>query len=104
MNFSIQSLYTWYRNTLRNPKYRWWVIIGTVAYLISPLDISPDFIPIIGQIDDVFLLTLFVTEVSGLVIDGWKTKKGTVENSTSNTVNNAPPTGETVDVDSVSVK
>ncbi|MFM7365256.1 MAG: YkvA family protein [Cuspidothrix sp.] len=104
MNFSIQSLYTWYRNTLRNPKYRWWVIIGTVVYLISPLDISPDFIPIIGQIDDVLLLTLFVTEVSGLVIDGWKAKKGTVNNSTSNTVNNTPPTGETVDVDSVSVK
>ena len=104
MNFSIQSLYTWYRNTLRNPKYRWWVIIGTVAYLISPLDISPDFIPIIGQIDDVLLLTLFVTEVSGLVIDGWKAKKGTVENSTNSTVNNAPPTGETVDVGSVSMK
>lgn len=103
MNFSIQSLYTWYRNTLRNPKYRWWVIIGTVAYLISPLDISPDFIPIIGQIDDVFLLTLFVTEVSGLVIDGWKAKKGNVENSSTNTVNNAPP-GETVDVNSVSMK
>ncbi|MFM7408331.1 MAG: YkvA family protein [Cuspidothrix sp.] len=104
MNFSIQSLYTWYRNTLRNPKYRWWVIIGTVAYLISPFDISPDFIPIIGQIDDVLLLSLFVTEVSGLVIDGWKAKKGNVENSTNNTVNNTPPTGETVDVDSVSVK
>ncbi|MEY2913318.1 MAG: hypothetical protein RLZZ184_2627 [Cyanobacteriota bacterium] len=68
------------------------------------MDISPDFIPIIGQIDDVFLLTLFVTEVSGLVIDGWKAKKGTVENSTNSKVNNAPPTGETVDVDSVSVK
>ncbi|MDP5016100.1 DUF1232 domain-containing protein [Anabaena sp. UHCC 0187] len=104
MNFSIQSLYTWYRNTLRNPKYRWWVIIGTVAYLISPLDISPDFIPIIGQIDDVLLLTLFVSEVSGLVIDGWKAKKGTVENNTSNTANYAPPVGDTVDVDSVSVK
>jgi uncharacterized membrane protein YkvA (DUF1232 family) len=103
MNFSIQSLYTWYRNTLRNPKYRWWVIIGTVTYLISPLDISPDFIPIIGQIDDVFLLTLFVTEVSGLVIDGWKAKKENVKNNTSNIGNNAPP-GETVDVDSVSVK
>ncbi len=104
MNFSIQSLYTWYRNTLRNPKYRWWVIIGTVAYLISPLDISPDFIPIIGQIDDVLLLTLFVTEVSGLVIDGWKAKKVNVKNTTSDTVNNAPPSGETVDVDSVSMK
>lgn len=104
MNFSIQSLYTWYRNTLRNPKYRWWVIIGTVTYLISPLDISPDFIPIIGQIDDVFLVTLFVTEVSGLVIDGWKAKKVNVQNTTSSTVNHAPSTGETVDVDSVSMK
>jgi len=104
MNFSIQSLYTWYRDTLRNPKYRWWIIIGTVAYLISPLDISPDFIPVIGQIDDVLLLTLFVSEVSGLVIDGWKAKKGTVEDSTSNTPDPAPSPGETVDVDSVSVK
>ena len=104
MNFSIQSLYTWYRNTLRNPKYRWWIIIGTVAYLISPLDISPDFIPIIGQIDDVLLLSLFVSEVSSLVLDGWKSKKGTVENSTSNPANHAPAAGETVDVDSIPVK
>jgi uncharacterized membrane protein YkvA (DUF1232 family) len=104
MNFSIQSLYTWYRNTLRNSKYRWWVIIGTVAYLISPLDISPDFIPIIGQVDDVLLLTLFVTEVSGLVIDGWKTKKGTVGNSTSNSANHATSPGETVDVSSTTSK
>jgi uncharacterized membrane protein YkvA (DUF1232 family) len=104
MNFSIQSLYTWYRSTLRNPKYRWWIIIGTIAYLISPLDISPDFIPIIGQIDDVLLLTLFVSEISGLVIDGWKAKKGTGENSAGNTANHGSSTGETVDVDSVPVK
>ena len=52
MNFSIQSVYTWYRETLRNPKYRWWIILGTLAYLISPIDIAPDFLPVIGQIDD----------------------------------------------------
>lgn len=106
MNFSIQSLYTWYRNILRNPKYRWWVIIGTIAYLISPIDISPDIFPIIGQVDDVLLLTLFVTEVSGLVIDGWKTKKGHVDYSTNNTVNqtSTTTTTETVDVDAVNIK
>ncbi|MEA5551815.1 YkvA family protein [Anabaena cylindrica UHCC 0172] len=100
MNFSIQSLYSWYRNTLRNPKYRWWVIFGTIAYLISPIDIAPDFIPVIGQIDDVLLLTLLVSEVSGLVVDGWKAKKGNVETST----NEPTSTDNTVDVDAVSVK
>lgn len=104
MNFSIQSLYTWYRNVLRNPKYRWWVIIGTIAYLISPIDISPDFIPIIGQVDDVLLLTLFVTEVSGLVIDGWKAKKGHTDYNSTNTVNKTSTTAETVDVDVVDIK
>jgi uncharacterized membrane protein YkvA (DUF1232 family) len=100
MNFSIQSLYTWYRNTLRNPKYRWWVILGTAAYLLSPIDIAPDFIPVIGQIDDVLLLTLLVSEVSGLVIEGWKAKKGNVETN----VNQSTSTDNTVDVDAVPMK
>lgn len=99
MGFSIQSLYTWYRNVLRNPKYRWWVIIGTVAYLLSPIDIAPDFIPVVGQVDDLLLLTLLVSEVSGLVIDGWKARTGRVE-----TTNESTATDNTVDVDAVSVK
>ncbi|NRB06652.1 MAG: DUF1232 domain-containing protein, partial [Richelia sp.] len=56
MKFSIQSLYVWYRNLLRNPKYRWWVILGTIVYLISPFDILPEVIPILGEVDDVLLL------------------------------------------------
>jgi uncharacterized membrane protein YkvA (DUF1232 family) len=28
---------------------------GLVAYLASPLDLIPDFIPVIGQLDDAFL-------------------------------------------------
>ena len=58
MKFSVQSVYEWYRSTLRNPKYRWWVILGTLVYLVSPIDIAPDFLPIVGQLDDVFLLTI----------------------------------------------
>ncbi|NET01125.1 MAG: DUF1232 domain-containing protein [Sphaerospermopsis sp. SIO1G2] len=99
MSFSIQSLYTWYRNVLRNPKYRWWVIIGTVVYLLSPIDIAPDFIPVVGQVDDLLLLTLLVSEVSGLVIDSWKTRTGRNE-----TTNKSESTDNTVDVDAVSVK
>jgi uncharacterized membrane protein YkvA (DUF1232 family) len=104
MKFSIQSVYTWYRNLLQNPKYRWWVILGTLVYILSPIDIAPDFIPIVGEIDDIFLLTLLVTEVSGLVIEGWKARKGYVETNTSSTAEDTTATGNTVDVDAVSVK
>ena len=44
--------YDWYRNLIRNSKYRWVIIVGTLLYLISPIDLLPDFIPLIGQIDD----------------------------------------------------
>ncbi|MCC5614662.1 DUF1232 domain-containing protein [Nostoc sp. CHAB 5836] len=104
MKFSIQSLYAWYRNVLRNPKYRWWVILGTLVYLVSPFDILPDFIPVAGQIDDVFLLTLLVSEVSGLVIEGWKARKGDVGAEAANTTEGSTSTGSTIDVDAVSVK
>ncbi|MBW4564880.1 MAG: DUF1232 domain-containing protein [Mojavia pulchra JT2-VF2] len=104
MNFSIQSLYTWYRNSLRNPKYRWWVILGTLVYLLSPIDIAPDFIPIVGQIDDVLLLSLLVSEVSGLVIEGWKARKGVADTKASNTSEDSTSTNKTIEVDAVSVK
>ena len=99
MNNFPKSIYNWYRNTLRNPKYRWWMILGSILYILSPIDISPDFIPIIGQIDDVVILTLLVSEVSQLLIDTAKARKGEVaESYTDNT------TEKTVDVDAVSMK
>ncbi|MBD2196201.1 MULTISPECIES: YkvA family protein [Calothrix] len=104
MKFSIQSVYTWYRSLLQNPKYRWWVILGTLVYILSPIDIAPDFIPIVGEIDDVLLLTLLVTEVSGLVIEGWKARKGNVETSTNYTSEDNTTTANTVDVDATPVK
>ena len=68
MNFSLSSLYDWYRNAIRHPKYRWWVMLGTIIYLISPIDIAPDFIPVIGQVDDVLLAGLLFTELSQMMI------------------------------------
>ncbi|MGQ4647038.1 DUF1232 domain-containing protein [Lyngbya aestuarii] len=97
-NFSIQSIYNWYRNTIRNPKYRWWIVLGTLAYIFSPIDIAPDFIPILGQIDDVLVLTMLVSEISQLLIDSVKSRKD--EKVTASTNNTAE---KTVDVDSVSV-
>jgi uncharacterized membrane protein YkvA (DUF1232 family) len=99
MNFSIQSLYNWYRGLLRNPKYRIWVILATLAYIASPIDIAPDFIPFVGQIDDFLVLSILVSEVSGLVLEGWKARKGE-----SNTATESTSSESTVDVDAVSVK
>ncbi|PSO52819.1 MAG: DUF1232 domain-containing protein [Cyanobacteria bacterium QH_8_48_120] len=98
MRFPIQSLYKWYRNAIRNPKYRLWVIMGTLIYLVSPIDISPDLIPILGQIDDFAILTIFLTEIWGLVSDNLRS-----EQSNDSTPSIKDTSGETIDVDAVSV-
>lgn len=101
MSFSIQSIYTWYRDIIRNPKYRWWVIAGTLVYVLSPFDISPDFIPVVGQIDDVLLVTLLVSEVSQVVVEGIKRRQGKVTNNADNVAVATPD--EVVDVKAVSI-
>jgi uncharacterized membrane protein YkvA (DUF1232 family) len=63
-SFSLESVYSWYRGLVANPKYRWWVIAGTMLYLFSPFDIAPDFIPFIGQLDDAIVVTLLATELA----------------------------------------
>jgi uncharacterized membrane protein YkvA (DUF1232 family) len=87
MKISMTSIYNWYRNTLRNPKYRWWIVLGTLVYLISPFDIAPDFIPFIGEIDDVMLATLLVTEVSQLFLEKFKSRQQNTPDS--NAVDNS---------------
>ncbi len=104
MNFSLQSLYNWYRNLIRNPKYRWWVILGSVLYFISPIDIAPDFIPFVGEFDDAILLTLLVSEVSQLVIEGVKSRKSNADTKAPNAAEASTTTANTVDVNAISVK
>jgi len=95
------KLYDWYRNTLRNPKYRWWIILGTLVYLISPIDISPDFLPIIGQIDDAAIAALLIAEVSQLFLDRIKSAKTNA--STQPPTASDAASGDSVDVKAVSV-
>jgi Protein of unknown function (DUF1232) len=54
--FFTQMLQDGIRKALRNPKYRWLTILAALFYLISPLDIIPDAIPILGWIDDGIIL------------------------------------------------
>lgn len=68
-------LHNWYRKALKHTKYRWLVILGTLLYLVSPLDISPDALPIIGWIDDGIIASLLISEVASLVTDELKKKQ-----------------------------
>ena len=77
MNFSLESLYTWYRQMLNHPRYRWWIVLGSLAYLLSPIDLLPDVFPIIGLIDDGLIATLLVSEISQMVLSRLKGKATT---------------------------
>ena len=101
MNFSLSSLYDWYHDAIRHPKYRWWVMLGTVIYLISPIDIAPDFIPVLGQLDDVMIAGLLFTELSQMMIAKLQSRQeGKDVNPTVDVPN---PNNKTVDVDAETV-
>jgi len=34
------------------------LVAGAIAYIVTPVDLVPDFIPFLGQVDDVYLLIL----------------------------------------------
>jgi uncharacterized membrane protein YkvA (DUF1232 family) len=40
----------------RTPWYAKWLAVFMVAYALSPIDLIPDFIPIIGYLDELILL------------------------------------------------
>lgn len=42
----------------RVPKRSKLVLGGTLLYLISPIDVVPDFVPALGQVDDVVVVLL----------------------------------------------
>ena len=96
----------WYRVLIRNPKYRWLVILGSLVYLISPLDLFPDLVPFVGQIDDVILVTLLFSEVFQRLLGGTGLDSSNADfasQANPQTYEATDPTVTTVDVDAVSV-
>jgi uncharacterized membrane protein YkvA (DUF1232 family) len=93
------KFYDWYRNLIRNSKYRWLIIAGTLLYLFSPIDILPDVIPLLGQIDDTVVLGLLVAEISSLLMDRLKAQK-----NDPNEVGQGTPSSDAVDVEATPVK
>jgi uncharacterized membrane protein YkvA (DUF1232 family) len=53
-----------HRETPRAAKLVAW---GVLAYALSPIDLVPDFIPVLGQLDDIILIPLGVALVVKLV-------------------------------------
>lgn len=91
--------YDWYRNLVRNSKYRWVIIAGTLLYLFSPIDLLPDVIPLVGQIDDTVVLGLLMAELSSMLMDRLKAQKDT----TTATVD-GQPAADAVEVEATTVK
>lgn len=59
LEVDIYALYLSYRDP-RVPWYAKLIIVCVVAYAFSPIDLIPDFIPVLGYLDDLILLPLGV--------------------------------------------
>ena len=68
-----------FKRLLGDPRLPRWckaLVAATVAYLLLPVDLVPDFIPIAGQLDDAILVALVLRTVlraggSELLRDHW---------------------------------
>ncbi len=47
----------------QTPRAAKWVAIAVIAYAVSPIDLIPDFIPVLGMLDELLLIPLGVALV-----------------------------------------
>lgn len=98
--FFAQPLHDLFRKLVRNPKYRWFILAGSLIYLISPLDISPDVFPIVGWLDDGMIVTLLATEVTQMLLD----RRNALKDKPASSTASVSETNPTIDVKATSVK
>jgi uncharacterized membrane protein YkvA (DUF1232 family) len=54
----------------RDPRVPWYakaLAVGVAAYALSPIDLIPDFIPVLGYLDDVIILPLGILLVVRMI-------------------------------------
>jgi uncharacterized membrane protein YkvA (DUF1232 family) len=69
----------------RDPRTPWYaklLVAGIVAYALSPIDLIPDFIPVLGYLDDFVLIPLGIAFVIQLIPDAvWAESRARAEQS-----------------------
>ena len=68
MNQSLHALYFTIHDP-RTPSYAKYLIVVIVAYALSPIDLIPDFIPVLGYLDDLILLPIGIYLAIRLIPD-----------------------------------
>ncbi len=53
----------------RTPRRARWWLIGLAIYIASPIDPIPDFLPVIGHLDEVVLVPLILRHVRTMIPD-----------------------------------
>ncbi|WP_076859018.1 YkvA family protein [Bradyrhizobium mercantei] len=79
---NLSSIKAWARNlkrdsvalylASRDPRVPWYakaLAVAVAAYALSPIDLIPDFIPVVGYLDDLILLPLGIWIAISLVPD-----------------------------------
>lgn len=60
------------------------IVVATIAYLLTPFDLIPDFIPFLGQADDIYLLALALDRLLNnagidVLLDHWDGEVSSLE-------------------------
>jgi len=56
-----RMLSAWFKGDYKNISTKSIIaVVAALIYFVNPLDLIPDFIPVIGQIDDIFILGYLV--------------------------------------------
>ena len=70
---SFKREITVYRRVLKDPRTPWLAkafLGAAVVYTLSPIDIIPDFVPVIGHLDDLVIVPILVALGMSLIPRG----------------------------------